>query len=89
MPRTFSLAEAQESLEDVVAEAARGEPVPLAREGKVIAYVVRAESEDKSKKEDFLTFLHRFRATHDLHLLDAERAFDDVRDRGPGREVEL
>lgn len=88
MARAFSLAEARHALEEVVQEAARGEPVPLVREGKVVAFVVRPDRIEEPV-DDFVAFLDRFRAERDLEALDAAAAFDDLRDRSPGREVDL
>ncbi len=42
-----------------------------------------------SGKEDAWTALQRFRSTYDLSDLDIDDILKDVRDRSPGREVEL
>lgn len=90
MSRAYTLVEAQADLQQVVAEAARGEAVQLVEDGVVIALLVALDRAAAAEKRPSLAaYIRDFRATHDLAALDTDAAFADLRDRSPGREVAL
>lgn len=90
MGRALTLAEAQADLAQVVERAAQGETVELVRDGQVIALLVPAPPRAaETARPGLAAFIAEFRATHDLAALDTDAVFTDLRERSPGREVEL
>lgn len=89
MDKTYSIAEARDSLAALVHEAESGHPVKLTRRGKSVAVIV-SETEYQRlqpKKTNFWEAVKKFRATHNLTedpFTDAD--FEGLRDKSPGRE---
>jgi prevent-host-death family protein len=88
----YSIAQARDQLTQLVHQAEQG-PVELTRRGKRVAVILSAEAYDRLlvPKSDFWTSLVKFRerlveANIDI---DPDEVFKDVRDRSPGREVNL
>lgn len=87
MKRAVSIAEAKNNLPALVHEAER-HPVVIERRGKRVAVLVSAATYDRlaGGGGDFWAAVQKFRERHDLEKLDLGSAFDDVRDRAPGRD---
>ena len=86
MKKQFSIAEARNQLPALVHDAERGAAVELTRRGRPVAVLVSArEYERLTQAPGFWAALETYRAEH--HLVDDDDAFEDVRDRGPGRPV--
>lgn len=89
----YSIAQARDQLTQLVHQVEQGNPVELTRRGKRIAVILSAEAYDRllSPKSDFWTLLVKFRerlAEEDVDI-DPDEVFKDVRDRSPGRDVNL
>jgi len=87
---TYSIARARDELARLVHRVERRDPVVLTRRGKPVAVLVSyTQYERLLRGKGFARAIADFRAKYadDLHGL--AEALDDVRDREPGREVEL
>lgn len=90
MKRVYSVAEARNHLAALVHEAEAGRPVRISRRGKPAAVLVADQEYDRLARQHtgFWAALESFRSTVAPDALDdAATAFDDVRDRTPGRDV--
>ena len=90
MRRVYSVAEARNHLAALVHEAEAGRPVRITRRGKPAAVLVSDDEYDRlaRQRSGFWKALGAFRSTVAPDaLVDAATAFEDVRDRGPGRDV--
>jgi prevent-host-death family protein len=89
----YSIAQARDRLTKLIHEAEIGEPVEITRRGKRVAVILSVEEYDQLtvKKPSFGEALKqmRDRIEADGIDLDPDEVFRDVRDRSPGREVEL
>jgi prevent-host-death family protein len=92
MTKRYSIAEARASLPALIDEVEAGTEVELTRRGKPVAVVVSRQAFDRMRAEPprfteaYAAFLSRF----DLNEVGVDGdVFEDVRDRGPGRDVEL
>lgn len=87
----YSIAQARDQLTQLVHQAEQG-PVELTRRGKRVAVILSAEAYDRLlvPKSDFWTSLVKFRERLVEAIdIDPDAVFKDVRDRSPGREVDL
>lgn len=91
MMRQCSIADARNSLPSIVREAERGSPVELTRRGKRVAVLLSADEYERLKPPtaDLWSAVEQFRAGRDLSAIDAAEVYADVRDRSPGRAVDL
>jgi len=90
MKRVYSVAEARNHLAALVHEAEAGRAVRITRRGKPAAVLVSEGEYDRLTRQrpGFWKALGAFRSTvAPEDLVDADAAFDDVRDRSPGRDV--
>ena len=89
----YSIAQACDQLTQLVHQAEQGKPVELTRRGKRVAVILSAEEYDRllPPKSDFWTSLVKFREQLIEENIDIDpgAVFKDVRDRSPGREVNL
>ncbi len=93
MIKEYSIAEARQRLPQVVREAEAGETVTLTRRGRRVVVLVGTDQFDRlaSGRLGFSTAYARFRKHHDLEKLELDPAglFDGLRDRSPGRDVDV
>ena len=96
--KQYSISYACENLGAIVKEMEEGEPVELTEKGEPVAVLVSAEdfkwykrhSPRRPKpKGDLWKAIQEWRAVYDLEGLNLDNVFDDVRDKSPGREIEL
>lgn len=89
----YSIAQARDQLTQLVHQAEQGKPVELTRRGKRVAVILSAEEYDRlcPSKPDFWTSLVKFRErlVEENIDIDPDEVFKDVRDRSPGRDVNL
>lgn len=91
MPREFSIADARNQLPALVHSVESGPPVRLTRRGKPVAVLVSVEEYERLRPQgpDLWQAIEAFRQRTDLTDLDVDEIFGGVRDRSPGRQVEL
>lgn len=93
MSSSYSIAQAKDQLARLVREAETGKPVELTRRGKPVAVVVSTADYARLRGDipSFWEYLSSFREREGLEdgREDLDGVFDDVRDTGEGREVEL
>lgn len=91
MTRQYSISDARNNLPNIVREVEGGPFVELTRRGQPVAVLVSIKEFRRlqSPKRDFWEALQEFWAKYDLSDLDIDEIYRDVRDRSPGREVEL
>lgn len=92
MSKQYSIAAARNQLPAIVHEVEKGQPVELTRRGRPVAVLLSARDYEqlKPKKRSLWEAIQHFRATHDLSdMTDIDEIFADVRDKSPGREVDL
>jgi prevent-host-death family protein len=93
MAQTYSIEQAQNHLADIVSEVEQGQTVEITRSGKRIAVVISDDQYNQltqSNQPDFWQELQKFRQNFDLEELDiGSDVFEGIRDRSPGREVDL
>ncbi|HVR31041.1 MAG TPA: type II toxin-antitoxin system Phd/YefM family antitoxin [Thermoanaerobaculia bacterium] len=91
MARDFSIAEARNRLPALVHAVEEGPPVRLTRRGKPVAVLVSLRDYERlgRRRPDLWQAIETFRRETDLSDLDVDEIFAGVRDRLPGREVEL
>ena len=92
MAREYSIAHAKDHLTEAIRAAEAGEPVTLTRRGRPVA-VVLSEAEYHrlaTPRGDFWTALQELRATFDSARDGvAPEYWESLRDRSPGRDVDL
>ena len=88
MPKSYSIAEARNSLTGIVHEVEEGGQVEITRRGKRVAIVLSAQEYDRlTGKGTFWEAVEEWRKTVDWDELgDISDVFKDVRDRSPGRD---
>ena len=98
MTRRFPLPYAQDNLSEIVRQIEEGEPVELTEEGRPVAVLVSAEDFKRYKRHtpdrpkarpDLWAAIEAWRAEQDFEKVNFDDVFDNVRDRSPGREIEL
>jgi prevent-host-death family protein len=89
----YSIAQASDRLPELVAQAQQGTPVELTRQGKRVAVILSTEEYDRmsSQKPDFWELLTKFRERLIAENIDIDpdEVFKDIRDKSPGRDVNL
>lgn len=91
MLKDVSIAEARNRLPALVHAVEKGPPVRLTRRGKPVAMLVSFEEYERLRpqRRDLWRAIEEFRERTDLSDLDVDEIFAGVRDRSPGREVEI
>lgn len=89
----YSIAQASDCLPQLVDQAEQGTPVELTRHGKRVAVILSAEKYDQMlpQKPDFWESLTKFRERLIAENIDIDpdEVFKDIRDKSPGRDVNL
>jgi len=88
----MTTAQARRDWAKVLRSAERGTPVEVMRNGQPVAAVVSIDQYRKieeAKKENLSDVIARFRASVNPRDLEGPDPWADVRDRSPGREVDL
>lgn len=89
----YSIDQMQEHLETIIQEVEQGKAVEITRQGKQIAALVPAAEYNRfvRSKLGFGEALNKFRQEmlDEGIEIDPDEVFKDVRDRSPGREVDL
>jgi prevent-host-death family protein len=91
VPRQVSIAQASNSLSALVHDVETGPAVELTRRGKPVAILLSKASYEhlRPTSTDFWEAIQRFRSEVDLDEIDIDEALEGVRDRSPGRGVEI
>lgn len=92
MPKSYSIAKARDQLAELVHRAEKGSAVELTRHGKPVAVILskQAYEELTRRRPGLWDAIERFRQRADLEAADlGPDVFKDVRDRSPGRKVDL
>lgn len=91
MSRQYSIAEARARLPGIVHDAEAGTPIELTRRGKPVAVLISVDEYRRLSdgRRDFWGAYERWRASIDPADLEGDDPFADVRDRSPGREIDL
>lgn len=89
--RQLSITQAGGQLAAVVRDAVEHGPVELTRDGEPVAVVISLDEYRRlrASRPGFWDAVQKFRAETDLEELDIDSAMAAVRDRSPGRDVEL
>lgn len=89
--RRYSIADARKRLPSLVREAEKGDAISLTRRGEPVAVLVSTEkySELTRERPELASVLEQFRKDFDLVELNIAEIYEDVRDRSPGRDVDL
>jgi prevent-host-death family protein len=93
MRKQQSIAEARTNLPQLVREAESGEPIELTRRGESVAVLIGRRQYERlaARSRRFSDAWDEFIREVDLSQLtiDPDEIFDEVRDKGPGREIGL
>jgi prevent-host-death family protein len=91
MPKTYSIAEARKELSSLIRSVETGSVVELTRRGKPVAVLLstRDYAAFTGSSADLWRVIQNFRRDHDLDELAIDEVYQDLRDRSPGRPVEL
>lgn len=92
MSNQYSLLQAQEQLTKIIREVEDGTPVEITRDDKPVAIVISIEEYNRliGVNSSFWKSLEKFYQEIDLEEADiSAKIFDEVRDKGQGREVIL
>jgi prevent-host-death family protein len=89
--RRYSVAEARQRFTELVRTVERGRALEITRRGRPVAVLVSASEYARIAGDEpsFAGALDAFRASVDPKQLRGAAPFAGVRDRSPGREVEL
>jgi len=88
----YTIAEARHNLAAIVHELDDKDSIELTRRGEPVAVLLSMNAYRRLTlpPKDFWEAVQEFRRTHSVEGLDAELdVFDNIRDRSPGREVDL
>ena len=91
MARQYSIAEARDRLPGIVHDVEAGTPVELTRRGKPVAVLMSVDEYRRlsSGREGFWSAYQRWRASVDPADLEGDDPFANVRNKSPGREIDL
>ena len=92
MSKQYSIADARKKLPTVIDEAEAGAEVELTRRGKPVAVVISVDEYQrlKTKRVAFGEAYARFRIAYPAGTANIGREyFEGLRDRGPGRTIDL
>jgi cellobiose PTS system EIIB component len=89
----YSIEQVQTQLNDIIQTVEHGEAVEITRQGQQVAILLSVDEYKNLKKEKsgFGKALEEFRQKYDVADadIDPDEIFRDVRDKSPGREVNL
>jgi cellobiose PTS system EIIB component len=89
----YSIEQVQTQFHDIIQAVEHGEAIEITRQGQQVAMLIPMDEYKKLKKEKpgFGAALKKFRQEmiEEGIDLDPDEVFKDVRDRSPGREVNL
>ncbi len=89
----YSIAQARDRLTQLVHTVEQGISIGITRRGKRVAVILSAQEYDRlaATQSDFWTSLVNFRErlVQESIDIDPDQVFQDVRDRSPGRQVNL
>jgi antitoxin Phd len=91
MTKSYSIAAARGCLPQLVHGVEAGKAVELTRRGRPVAMLLSIEEYRRleGQKADFRAALQSFRAGHDLSVFEDDDIYRDIRDKSPGRVVEI
>ena len=92
MRKQYSVAQARDQLPGILHEVERGIPVEITRRGKPVAVVIPLSEYQRltGERPSFWEAYERWRQTVDWDAVDDDiDPWADVRDRSPGRDIEL
>jgi len=92
MSRSYSIAEARQNLAALVHELEEKDHIELTRRGEPVAVLVSMRTYQRltSSKTNFWEAYKNFRQAHPLEQLNIEAdVFENLRDKSPGRQVNL
>lgn len=98
MTRRYSLSYAQDNLSEIVRQIEEGEAVELTEKGEAVAVLVSCDDfrwykrhtpSRPAAKGDLWEAIQEWRSEQDFDKVNFDDVFDNVRDRSPGREIEL
>lgn len=93
MTEKHSIAEARRNLPQLIRDAERGKTVELTRRGEPVAVLVGRRTFERlaAGRRNFADAYGDFTASVDLAALalDPDALFGDIRDKRPGRDVQL
>ncbi len=92
MSKQYSIAAAKNQLPAIIHEVENGPPVELTRRGQPVAVIVSSREYERLRPEqpDLWKVIEDFRASNDLSdMTDIDEIFAGVRDKSPGREIDL
>ncbi len=91
--QSYSVAEARNHFAEIVRDLEKTTRVEVTRRGKPVAVLISIEEYERmsAPRAGFLDRYEEFRKEFDLDNLglDPDEIFRDVRDKAPGREVDL
>ena len=89
----YSIEQVQTQLNDIIQTVEHGEAVEITRQGQQVAILLSVDEYNNLKKDQpgFGTALKKFRQEMIAEGIDIDpdEVFKDVRDKSPGREVNL
>lgn len=98
MTRRYPLSYAQDNLSEIVRQIEEGEAVELTEKGEAVAVLVSCEDFKRYMRHtpnrpkangDFWEAMQEFREVMEREGLNYDDVFENVRDKSPGREIEL
>jgi len=91
MKQRYSISDARKRLPSLIRQAEKGGAISLTCRGEPVAVLVSTEkySELTREKPELASALEQFRKDFDLVELNIADIYEDVRDRSPGRDVDL
>ena len=91
MSKRYSIADARRNLPSLVREVERGETVEFTRRGKLVAVLLSKDNYAvlSGARKDLWSAIQEFRSQFDLGELQIDEIYRDVRDKSPGRDIEL
>lgn len=91
MSKQYSIATARNQLPAIVHEVENGPPVELTRRGRRVAVLLSARDYERlqPRRRSLSAAIKAFRDRVDVSDLDIDEIFADVRDRSPGRDIDL
>jgi prevent-host-death family protein len=92
MEKQYTIVDAKNKLPALIHSAESGQEIKLTRHGKTVAVLLSIKDYErmKRKREGYWQALNSFRSRFEKeHVLIGSEEFDGLRDKSPGREVEL
>ncbi len=93
MSQQYSIEQIAVNLNKIIQEAEQGEPIEITREGEQVAVILSTAEYKRllNKSPGFWEYLQQFRQEIMAEgiEIDPDEVWKDVRDKSPGREVNL